>query len=117
MENPFRMYAYDITTREEIAAYGWNGSGECGIRDGVRYMDTIMSADVFDFKTRKNVRITAESFPGRRVALKWWSPDAPAEWRVLVGAADGFEGNKACRRGPIGRATLGKNGAKKLGVY
>lgn len=111
------MYAYDIKTREEVAAYGWNGSGECGIKDGVRYMDTIISANVFNFETRENIRITAESFPGRRVALKWWGPDYPAEWRVLVGKSDGFEGNEACRRGPIGRATLGKRGARALGAY
>jgi len=114
MKSTFRLYVYDIESRKEIHAYAWNGTSEAGIKDGVRYTDTALSYDVFDFETKKNITITASTFAGRRVACKWWVAGEKPEWRVLVGSKDGFQGNEA---GPHkSKATLGTK-ARDLGPY
>jgi hypothetical protein len=100
-----RVYFYDIDTREEVTL-GSNEPGlpvagrlPCGIRDGARYMDTCLGINVLDFEKRLSRVVTAEDFPGRRVAAKtWrknWEHETEVEWTFLVSKSNGWMGNAA----------------------
>lgn len=108
MQTALRVYLYDLDTRSEIdmgGALGWAGSSEFGIRNGVRFEGTALDVQVVDFRARKVVTLTAESFPGRRVAFKVWAPsEGTVEWRRLVSRSEGWQGNEV-DTGRLGRST------------
>lgn len=110
----YRVYFYDIHTREELDAPGckfrgpdFHGCSEAAIVEksegAVRYSDTRFSVEI---KVGRKVRsVTAEDFPGRVVAVKqWWvpaptqespDPEPVVEWAVLVHRKQGFVGNES----------------------
>ena len=119
-----RVYFYDLDTREELAEYADTGRLEMGIRDGARYTDTCMGVAVVDHEARDVRVISAEDFPGRRVAVKFWAPrghwkgqDANEEnvsWAFLPCKANGWAGNEASvGKGPLPRKTLGRAARKE----
>ncbi len=111
-----RFYFYDIDTREEVASFPNNGRRECGIRDGARYMDTMLAAVVVDHDARVVRHVTAADFPGRRIAVKEWFPrghwkgqahdEKNEKWAFLVDERNGWCGNRA-DTGTLATRTLG----------
>lgn len=112
-----RFYFYDVDTREEVASYANHGRRCCGIRDGARYMDTMLAAVVVDHETRTVREVTAADFPGRRIAVKEWFPrghwkgqdddQENIDWAFLVDERNGWEGNSA-DDGKLARKILGR---------
>lgn len=93
-----RAYVYDVDTGEQIGnPLVWLGLSECGIWRGARWFGTALSVEGADVATREWLTLTAESFPGRRVAVKVWYGKNEVEWRALVSRARGWQGNEAAR--------------------
>lgn len=91
-----RIYLFDAVTREELGSFGWLGTSEAAIEDGVRVFGTAFEVDVVDLATRVRRELTAADFPGRVVVAKHWHPDyakSEIEYRVLVTREDGFKRN------------------------
>lgn len=92
---PQRVYFYDLDTRAEIesplSGLHWTGSGPMVSHEG-RYVDgtaTVVTGAAFIDGVWRQVRVTADSFPGRRVCAKiWYGAEAPSEmkpeWRILA---------------------------------
>lgn len=92
-----RVYFFDLDTRAEITEHPlsglvWCSSGAMVTHKG-RYVDNTMcsvgGAAYIDGVARR-VRVTADSFPGRRVVAKVWRPGevGDTEWRVLAKGDD-----------------------------
>ena len=92
---PQRVYFYDLDTRAEIespiAGLHYTGGGPMVSHEG-RYVDgTILNVTgaAFIEGVWRTVRVTADSFPGRKVCAKiWYGAEAPnemkPEWRILA---------------------------------
>lgn len=106
----YRVYFYDIHTREELDAPGckfrgpdFEGCDEAAIVGDKRYSDTRFG--VYVRVGKKTLKVTAEDFPGRVVAVKEWYVPAPTQedpdpkpvvdWYVLVHRKQGFVGNES----------------------
>ena len=99
LAGPQRVYFYDLDTRAELAhplaGMRWTGGGPMVSHEGA-YVDgtvTAVSGAAFIDGVWRRVRVTPESFPGRKIAAKiWYGPEAPAElkpeWRVLARGDD-----------------------------
>lgn len=88
---PWRVYFYDVDTREELGDHPlhgmyWSGSGPMVAHEGA-YVDgtakEIRGCAYLDGGP-KRVVVTAESFPGRRVAAKVWGGSRNVDWRLLA---------------------------------
>lgn len=94
---PSRVYFFDLDTRKELADHPLNGM--CWTSSGAmvaylgQYVDgtagMVGGAAYLDGKPRR-VRVTAASFPGRRVVAKVWCGADDVEWRLLA-EGDGSE--------------------------
>lgn len=99
---PHRAYFYDLETREEMTDHPLNGMmwGSSGPMISVAgaYVDaTILSVSGTAYLdgVARCVRVTAESFPGRKVAVKTWHGEGKPSWRVLARGDDSkVEGKK-----------------------
>lgn len=90
----FRAYFYDLNTRKEMTDFEHNGktwlqtSGMVIGKDCEFVQDTcsfVRVASYADMQTVKgDVTITADTFPGKNVAVKIWYGPARMEWRKLV---------------------------------
>jgi len=93
---PQRVYVYDVDSGEELAGgFAWWGRRESGIWRGKRWTDTTMGVDCVDLRSKEAFTLTAESFPGRRIAVKIWYGPEETEWCALVNRARGWRGNEA----------------------
>ena len=90
-----RVYVYDVDTGREIGAYAFIGRGEYAIYQGKRYTDTVLRVDAIDLRTRCHVTITADRFPGKRIAVKEWLDSDTYSWSALIDRAKGWQGNEA----------------------
>jgi hypothetical protein len=96
-----RAYVYDAVTGEELrSGLAWMGSSEAGIFNGKRYMGTAFSVTVVDLVTREYATITADSFPGRKIAVKVWLGTGDTEWRAMVDRSRGWLGNESKLNAP-----------------
>jgi hypothetical protein len=91
----FQVYFYDMITRREImipasgAMYG--GRGAYATSNGAYVDQTLTSVEVVAVIEGKQriMRITAESFPGRKVCVKVWGPDS-SSYTVLASGDNTF---------------------------
>ncbi len=78
----WHVYFYDIDTRAELAAWAWMGTAGGAMRNGMVLDDTVYDITVGDRGFA--FTITADDFPGRRVGVKIWHPERPAQWYFLM---------------------------------
>lgn len=88
-----RVYLYDVETRRELKGHPLNGSGWLGTGAMVAHRGMYVegTADhvtvvVWTAAGPRRAVVTADTFPGRRVAVKeWHGPDCPVNgWRLLA---------------------------------
>lgn len=104
---PQRVYFYDLSSRAEIesplAGMHWTGSGPMVSHEG-RYVDGTtlnVTGAAFIEGVWRTVRVTADSFPERKVCAKiWYGTEAPGEmkpeWRILAHG----DGSQVCGKQP-----------------
>jgi hypothetical protein len=87
MSNPSRFYFFDLETKAELRDHPLNGSVFEGCGAFVSYADKRLIAreEIWIFRGKDTVRVTADDFGGRAVGVKQWSP-AGSEKFFLVPA-------------------------------